>query len=228
MNISNNCLNPYILRGQITMSQITLVDEQDMLLNEMKERMASYPQYTFISEKSFGNKELARISYATDLVIIVAKSKINIHHVVEQYKEQNKKVAIWIANEDKVSLNTIFHMEVDGYISNKVSSSELNFAIHSILTGNQYIDRHISSILLRKYNRLTSGKNNRPNGLLTDREWDILEQIVKGMKNEGIANTLHLSPRTVKNHIVSIFSKLGVDNRTSAALSAVRNGWVEI
>ena len=66
------------------MSQITLVDEQDMLLNEMKDRMASYPQYTFISEKSFGNKELARISYATDLVIIVAKSKINIHHVVEQ------------------------------------------------------------------------------------------------------------------------------------------------
>ena len=206
-----------------------MIDEQDFLMREMEHRLKSYPQYTFISYRPIQQRQLTKSFLTTDLVIVVAIPEHDFSDLIKLYKQQNKKVAVWVNNIDQTDMNTLFNMDIDGYLSNQIGTSELNLAMHSILSGYQYIDRHLSSILLKEYNKLTSASSkDRPDDLLTEREWDVLEQIVKGKKNEVIADTLHLSPRTVKNHIVSVFRKLGVDNRTSAALCAVRNGWVEI
>ena len=55
---------------------------------------------------------------------------------------------------------------------------------------------------------------------LTGRERDILELVAVGMTTREIAGALHLSQGTVKKHLSSIFSKLGVTNRTEAAIAA--------
>ena len=83
----------------------------------------------------------------------------------------------------------------------------------------------LSPVLLNDYIKTTYNKVKRPNGILTEREWEILEQIVKGNKNSDIAEKLFMSEKTVKNHLLSIFKKLNVTDRTNAVLLAVKNNW---
>ena len=61
---------------------------------------------------------------------------------------------------------------------------------------------------------------------LTDREMEVIRLLAEGQSNKEIAARLHISPRTVKFHLDNIYSKLGVNTRTEAAVSALRRGWV--
>lgn len=67
-------------------------------------------------------------------------------------------------------------------------------------------------------------KNSRIFENLTNRELEVLIQISNGMSNKEAGANLHITERTVKNHASSIFKKIGVADRTQAALFAIRNG----
>ena len=63
---------------------------------------------------------------------------------------------------------------------------------------------------------------------LTRRELDVLQLIAKGMCNKDIAESLFISEKTVKNHLTNIFKKISVDDRTQAALFAIKKGIVKL
>jgi DNA-binding NarL/FixJ family response regulator len=63
---------------------------------------------------------------------------------------------------------------------------------------------------------------------LSIREMEILTYITRGMSNKEIASLLGISHQTVKNHVTAILHKLGVSDRTQAALSALQHGWVRL
>lgn len=63
---------------------------------------------------------------------------------------------------------------------------------------------------------------------LSKREMEVLAHLTKGLSNKEIATELGISHQTVKNHVTSILSKLGVEDRTQAALYALRRGWVRL
>lgn len=60
---------------------------------------------------------------------------------------------------------------------------------------------------------------------LTDREMDVLHRLAEGKSNQEIADELFIGIKTVKYHITNIFSKLGVEDRTQAAIYAHKHGW---
>ena len=70
----------------------------------------------------------------------------------------------------------------------------------------------------------SSGNGRRPEFSLTQRENDILALLAEGKSNREIAQSLFLSEKTVKAHLAAIFRKLGVTNRTQAAMAAVHMG----
>ena len=66
----------------------------------------------------------------------------------------------------------------------------------------------------------------QPEAPLSERELDVLRQIAAGKSNKQVALALYISEQTVKNHLKHVFDKLNVGDRTSAALLAIRNGWI--
>ena len=63
---------------------------------------------------------------------------------------------------------------------------------------------------------------------LSNREMEVLSKLTSGSSNKEIAQTLGISHQTVKNHVTSILRKLGVDDRTQAAVYALRRGWFRL
>jgi len=67
-----------------------------------------------------------------------------------------------------------------------------------------------------------------PNSSLSGREMEVLECVTRGLSNKEIANALDISHQTVKNHVTAILRKLNVEDRTQAAVYALRQGWVRL
>jgi DNA-binding NarL/FixJ family response regulator len=63
---------------------------------------------------------------------------------------------------------------------------------------------------------------------LSNREMEVLSYVTRGLSNKEIASLLGISHQTVKNHVTAILRKLGVEDRTQAALYALRRGWVRL
>ncbi|RYD04729.1 hypothetical protein N752_12445 [Desulforamulus aquiferis] len=82
---------------------------------------------------------------------------------------------------------------------------------------------------MAEFSRLTSGEPyDKKHQTLTDRELEVLKQVAKGQSNKDIANSLFISEKTVKNHLTNIFQKIGVVDRTQAALYAIKEKIVDI
>ncbi len=113
---------------------------------------------------------------------------------------------------------------VSAYMLKDVLGSDLIQSIHRVLAGEVVIHPRVTSYLVQELTR-TDKKSDNLN--LTRREMDILEMLVKGNNNRDMAEAMFISEKTVKNHLTSIFRKLGVKDRTQAAVFALRHKIVE-
>jgi DNA-binding NarL/FixJ family response regulator len=112
---------------------------------------------------------------------------------------------------------------VDGYIVKDVSPNEFMRAIKSIAAGEIYVDPRIAGRLLRR----RSSPQRFPDPCdLSMREVEVVRLIVAGMSNKEISSNLHLSEKTIKNHVSRIFTKFNCTARTQAAVYALRSGLV--
>ncbi|MFA1820886.1 response regulator transcription factor [Virgibacillus oceani] len=208
------------------MSKIAILKDPDTLregiFTVIKEEMPG----SIVRVFSFSQfNELKDKAASFDLLILDMETVMNKISQIDYFLSPQIKIVVWISQVDNKVLTELFKKGLDGYFFNGMQSNELVSAIKAMLNNKQYIHPFLSPILLDNYLHLTQTKINRPSGILTKREWEVLEQIVKGNKNSDIADCLCISITTVKNHILSILKKLNVSNRTNAALLAVRNRW---
>jgi DNA-binding NarL/FixJ family response regulator len=115
-----------------------------------------------------------------------------------------------------------------GYLLKDSSIQELMQGISAASRGESLISPNIAAKVLQRV-RATSTQPEIANTIrseLSDREIEVLKLIANGKDNAVIAGELHISPKTVKNHISNILMKLQIDNRIQAAVYAVRSGIV--
>ena len=104
------------------------------------------------------------------------------------------------------------------YLLKGMTSEELIATIRTVDAGKSYIPPAIAEKLAERMGTEE----------LTPREFDVLEQIVRGKSNKEIATELEISEATVKTHINSMLGKLGVTDRTQAATAAIQRGIVTL
>lgn len=148
-------------------------------------------------------------------------------------------IALTVDDREK-SVLEVFSAGVSGYILKGIKPDALISTIRAVHAGETVMDHEISAILFREMANLLpaaiaaaeAGAGEAPLASgeepLTPREEEILCLIACGDHNGDIARKLFISEKTVKNHISSIFRKLGVEDRTQAALFAVKNKMVNL
>lgn len=111
-----------------------------------------------------------------------------------------------------------------GYLLKTSTAEEVVTAIRRAHKGEATLTPKIAAMVLEEFRRLHADGNLPDEHLyeLSKREIEILELIVKGMRNKEIAEHLHLAEKTVKNHVSNILKSLHVNSRTEAAMKAVR------
>ncbi len=115
----------------------------------------------------------------------------------------------------------------DGYLLKDTPRAELIAAIKGTMAGESYINPAVGRKLLTLAAQAPdTQKSAKIEMELSQREIDVLKLIARGLNNAEIAERLYLSRGTIKNHVSSILSKLGVTDRTQAAILAVKSGIV--
>lgn len=99
-----------------------------------------------------------------------------------------------------------------GYPLKDADPEELAASIRTALTGETVLATAVSQRMVRR--------SLRPDTTLSARELEVLDLVTAGLSNEAIGRQLFLSQATVKSHLVHVFGKLGVDNRTAAVAAA--------
>lgn len=161
----------------------------------------------------------------SDIVILDLEARISLREVSRFYKNSNTKIAVILPNSELEDIEAYSQFDLAGFFSIDMHIHEFVDGINYMLKDVIYLHPLISEVLFKKYNQLLYKEVQRPEGLLTRREWEVLEELVRGGQNEQIAVNLDISDKTVKNHITSILGKLGVKDRTNAVLMALQKRW---
>jgi DNA-binding NarL/FixJ family response regulator len=116
-----------------------------------------------------------------------------------------------------------------GYVLKTTDADVMVEAIRLVHRGEALVDSAFALRILQDYRRqLDPGSPAAPGLDLTDGEMSVLRLVARGMDNTEIAKALSIAPSTVGNRLSQIYLKLGVSNRTQAALEALRRGWASL
>ena len=144
------------------------------------------------------------------------------HQIRTKYPEV--KVLVLTTYDDDEWVFDAIQAGASGYLLKDTPRDEVVKAIRGTVTGKTYVDPSVAGKVLRQ----ASSHQTQPATLitseLTDREIEVLRLLAKGLSNADISDRLFLSEGTVRNHVSAIMAKLGVSDRTQAAVIAIQHG----
>jgi DNA-binding NarL/FixJ family response regulator len=211
--------------------RICLVDDQALVRGGLRALLGLFEGIEVVAEAADGEAAVAAVlsSNPDVLLLDVRMPKLNGVDVLEVLAKQNRlpPTLLLTTFDDDAALVCGVRAGARGYLLKGVSPETLVEAIRVLAAGGTYLYSPPVPATAR-----TSVKGSwrdtafdTPESL-TEREREVLRLMASGINNREIADALLLSEGTVKNHISSIFSKLGVTDRTKAVLHAIVKGLV--
>lgn len=213
--------------------KIVIVDDHALLREGLAKILSLESRFLIVGEASCGEEavELTRTLKPDVVLMDINMPGLNGIEATKIIKEEMPQVGIiaLTIHEDEEYIFELVRAGVSGYILKDIQPEQLIKAIIDVAEGKTAIQPNITAKLLGEFNRLSDRKTKTfSHDQLTTRELEVIKLIAQGMPNKEIAHTLYISEKTVKNHITNIFRKLNVEDRTQAALFAVKNKIVDL
>jgi DNA-binding NarL/FixJ family response regulator len=137
---------------------------------------------------------------------------------------ETRVLMLTVASDERSVLDALI-AGACGYLLKDATIEEIAGGVRAAAAGQSFVSPRVGHHVLKRLRGQAGGDDGRGEETpLSERELDILRLVAEGCDNDEIAERLYLSPRTVKNHVSSILSKLQMDNRVQAAVYAVRKG----
>lgn len=180
--------------------------------------------------EAMNGEEAVDLILATDPDIVlldINMPKMDGCQVVMKLKDSpihSRFIAI-TAYDDEEHPAMLSSVGISGYILKSASVSELLTALHTVFSGESYVDPRVAGKLLSSFRKRREEQDVML--LLTQREKEVLYWLSQGFSNAEISNKIVLSEKTVKNHVSHLLKKLGLNDRTQAAVLAWRMGLVQ-
>ena len=210
--------------------KVILADDHVMIREGIKQLLEFDQKIEVVAQANDGVEclELLQNTDADILLLDINMPRKNGLDTLSEIRRSKKKIKVLIltVHEEVEYLVKATDIGVDGYILKDSGSAELKKAINCIMNGEKYIQPNLIPGLNKRLVARDTDKDKI--ALLTKREMEVLIQVASGMFNKEIANSLDISERTVKNHISNIFKKIDVNDRTQAAVFAIKNDIIKL
>ncbi|MBQ7863071.1 MAG: response regulator transcription factor [Lachnospiraceae bacterium] len=210
--------------------KVIIADDHSMIREGLKQLLELDGDIQVIGEAGNGEECLELLkNIKPDIILLDINMPImnglKLLEVLRNSKYKNQKVLILTIHNEVEYLLKAVDIGVEGYVLKDADSSILKKAIYKVCSGENYID---SSMVPLMNERIAQEKEKAEEDKLTRREIEVLKLLAEGLFNKEIAYKLSISEKTVKNHVSNIFKKIGVFDRTQAAVYAIKNNIVEI
>lgn len=212
--------------------KILLVDDHPLFRKGVKTLLEAKPGYTVIAEAPDGC-EAIRLTRETrpDVIFMdIDMPRVNGLEATRAIKKEFPRthiVILTVSDYDSVLFDAI-KAGASGYLLKNLEPEELYATLEKIRHGEAVINGVLATKILREFNRMADAREKMKEiEPLSDREIEVLEQLVHGKDNKEIAQALSISPSTVKTHLQNIMEKLHLKNRIEAAVYAVGEGLVD-
>lgn len=206
--------------------EIIIADDHMMIREGLKQLLELDGTMKVIAEANDGEEclNLLNKKIHPDILLLdinmPKKNGIEVLEYIKQNKIPVKVLILTVHNEVEYLLKAV-DIGIDGYLLKDSSYDELKEAIDVVISGNTYIQPSLLPALNESMEDYALDKEKIE--CLIKRELDVLRLISEGCSNKKISDELTISERTVKNHISHIFRKIDVEDRTQAAVFAIRN-----
>ncbi|MEM9540092.1 MAG: response regulator transcription factor [Cyanobacteria bacterium P01_E01_bin.42] len=219
-------------------TRVVLIEDCDLTRMALKTALRERSEVDCIGEAATGKEGLQSIrKLAPDVAIVdIGLPDLDGIALTRQLKSTptTTKVLILTLQDNEEAVMAAFAAGADSYCMKDTKLEWLLDAIATTHQGNAWIDPAIARIVLsRARNDNLTGENSPTNSLpegysLTERELEVLQLIVEGYSNADIAKALYITVGTVKTHVRNILNKLCANDRTQAAVQALRSGIVKL
>ncbi len=232
------------------MIRVLIVDDQDIVRQGMNTILSHEPGIEVAGVAANGQEAIAQVE-ALQPDVVLMDLKMPVMNGIQATRTLGKRyprtrvLVLTTYDADEWVFDAI-RAGASGYLLKDAASEEIVAAIRGVVAGEVHLDPAIAGKVLAEFNRLTtsspvrsgprlvndpaahSGSPAEANELLleplTERELAILQEMVQGKTNKEIAETLFLAEGTVKNYVSAIIDKLQANDRTQAAILALKRG----
>lgn len=213
--------------------RVLIADDHTLVREGIRKILSLEKDIEIVGEAEDGREA---IKIVLEKNVDVALLDVNMPHVdgieacrtIKREKPSVGVIALTIHDQEEY-LFELIKAGALAYLLKDVSPGKLVETIRGVARGESYIPPKLMSSVFQEITRL-SRKQQDPGFLndLTPREIEVLQYVARGDSNKLIANKLFISEKTVKNHLYRIFQKLNVEDRTQAALYALKNKIVDL
>ncbi len=211
--------------------RVLLVDDHDLFRTGLR-TLLEEQGVQVVAEAASGEEALRLVREATPDVVVMdlnmpGMSGVEATRQISTIAPLTRVLVLTISDQDSDVIDAIL-AGACGYLLKDSSIQDLMRGIDAAAVGESLISPHIASKVLQRL-RASSTQPEIEAAIraeLSEREIEVLKLIANGKDNAQIAAELHISPKTVKNHISNILMKLQIENRIQAAVYAVRSGIV--
>ena len=210
------------------MIRILICDDQDLVCEGLKAILSTDPDLDVVGVANDGTEAIEMIpACQPDLILMDLKMPgMNGIHATRHIHQQHPQIHILVLTTYDAD-NWVFdaiRAGARGYLLKDTPRERLIAAIKETFTGKTPVDPNVAGKLFAHVKQQTFMPDTSIASLLSEREKEVLGLLGKGLSNAEIAAKIYLSEGTVRNYVSSIFEKLGVADRTQAAILAIRSG----
>jgi NarL family two-component system response regulator LiaR len=208
--------------------RVLICDDQAVVREGLRAILGTEPDVQVVGVACDGAEALTLVpGLKPDLVLMDLKMpEMNGIQATRLIREQYPGVKILVLttyDADEWVFDAI-RSGADGYLLKDTPRDGLVAAIKGTLSGGTHVDPQVAGKLFRRVSQGGAPLDAAAIQQLSERERDVLRLLARGFGNAEIAQSLFLSEGTVRNYVSAIFSKLGVTDRTQAAVMALRAG----
>lgn len=216
--------------------KILLVEDHKLIRVGIRTLFDEADEFLVVAEAENGKEAIEKVlKYVPDVVLLdIGLPDISGIKVIKALQDNdcNSKIIILSSHNSEDEIAKTLAMGAFAYIIKDINTEMLLTIVKSVHSGAMWLDPKIVPFLRNKSDRIIPQKqttraafrNSHAN--LTQREYEVLKLVVDGKSNNDIAQILCISEHTAKAHVCNIIQKLVVDDRTQAAVKAIKEGLV--